>query len=50
MSAVVTTPGAAATTGSPSSSVRFQSIEYGLGLCDERVVPVHTWPQGNGIS
>jgi hypothetical protein len=48
--AVVTTPAAAATTGSPTSSVRFQSIDQGLGLWLGRVVPVHACPQGNGIS
>ena len=47
---MVTTPGAAATIIAPRSLVRFQSIESGLGLCEERLVPVQVSPQANGIS
>ena len=50
MSATETTPGAAATTGSPTSSVRFQSIALALGLWLALLSPVQDWPQGNGIS
>ena len=50
MSATVTIPGAAATTGSLTSSTRFQSMARLDGLWLARVVPVHFSPQGNGIS
>ena len=50
MSATDDHAGAAATTGSPTSSVRFQSIALALGLWLARVVPVQDWPHGNGIS
>src|SRR5262245_14354785 len=43
-------PAAAATTGSPMSSVRFQSIDQWLGLWLARLVPVHDWLHGKGIS
>ena len=50
MSATDTTPAAEATTGSSTSSARFQSIALELGLWLARVVPVQDCPQGNGIS
>src|SRR5690242_11217566 len=49
VTAVVTTPSAAATTGSWKSSARFQSTERELGLWSARVLPVQTSPHGNGI-
>ena len=45
-----TVPGADATTGSPTSSGRFQSTARLLGLWVALVVPVHACPHGNGIS
>ena len=46
---MVTMPEADATTVSPSSAERFQSIDRIEGLWLPRVEPVQVWPHGNGI-